>query len=95
MPVEEADLTANAAILGALTGLVAALIICSIHYVLDDSIYLESDFAERFDVPFLGTLTRKGSDLCKQELKGNLSYLLKEEHGYRLVFAPLNIAADF
>jgi len=94
VPVEEADLTANAAILGALIGLVAALIICSIHYVLDDSIYLESDFTERFNIPFLGTLTRKGSDLCKQELKDNLSYLLKEENGYHLVFTPMNIATE-
>ncbi len=94
VPVEEADLTANAAILGALTGLVAALIICSIHYVLDDSIYVESDFTERFDVLFLGTLTRKGSDLCKQELEDNLSHLLKEEKGYHLVFAPMNIVTE-
>lgn len=94
IPVEEADLTANASVLGALLGLVTALIICSIHYVLDDSIYLESDFAERFDVPFMGTMTRKGSDLCKQELKDNLSYLLKEENGYHLVFAPMNIDTE-
>lgn len=91
IPVEEADLTANAAVLGALLGFVAALIICSVHYVLDDSVYLENDFTERFDVPFIGTMTRRNSDLCKQELKENLSHLLKEENGYYLVFAPMNI----
>lgn len=94
MPVEEADLTANAAVLGALIGLVLALIIWSIHCILDDSIYLESDFTERFEVPFLGMMTKKGSDLCKQELKDNLSYLLKEENGYQLVFAPMNISTE-
>lgn len=94
VPVEEADLTANAAVLGAIIGLVFALILWSVHYVLDDSIYIESDFTERFTIPFLGMLTRKASDLCKQELKDNLSYLLKEENGYHLVFAPMNVSTE-
>lgn len=85
LPVEEADLTVNAAILGGIIGLVLALILWTIHHVLDDSVYVESDFTERFTVPFLGMITKNGSELCKQELQDNLSYLLKEESGYYLV----------
>lgn len=92
--VVEDDLTANAAVLGALIGFVMALILCAIHYILDDSIYLESDFTERFDISFLGMLTRQDSDLCRQELRDNLSYLLKQENGYHLVFAPMNISTE-
>ena len=84
--VVEEDLTANAAILGAVVGLVLGVIIWSIYYILDDSIYVEKDFTDRFTVSFLGMITRKDSELCKQELKANTSYLLKEE-AYYLVFA--------
>lgn len=84
--VVEEDLTANAAILGAVVGLFLGIIIWSIYCILDDSIYTEKDFTDRFAVPFLGMITRKDSALCKQELKDNVSYLLKEEE-YYLVFA--------
>ena len=84
--VVEEDLTANAAILGAVVGLFLGVIIWAIYYVLDDSIYVEKDFTDRFEIPFLGMITRRGSELCKQELKANTSYLLKEE-AYYLVFA--------
>lgn len=83
--VVEEDLTANAAILGAVVGLVLGVIIWSIYYILDDSIYVEKDFTDRFEIPFLGMVTRKDSELCKQELMTNASYLLKKEE-YYLVF---------
>lgn len=86
VPVVERDLTPNISAIGAVIGLVLVLILCSIHYILDDSIYVETDFTERFTVPFLGTLTRGSSDSCKKELKDNLNYLLKEDKGYYLVF---------
>lgn len=94
VPVEEADLTANAAVLGAIGGGIFAMVFWSIHYILDDSVYVESDFTERFDIPFLGMMTRKGSQICKQELKDNLSYLLKESGGYYLVHAQMNVTTE-
>ena len=94
IPVEEADLTPNAMVIGALIGVVIAFLYFAFRYVLDDSIYIEKDFAERFEIPFLGMMTRKGSDLCKQELKENLSYLLKEKQGYYLTFAPMHIQTE-
>lgn len=84
--VVEEDLTANAAILGAVVGLFLGVIIWAIYYILDDSIYVEKDLTDRFTIPFLGMITRKDSELCKQELKTNASYLLKEDE-YYLVFA--------
>ena len=94
VPVVEKDLTPNIAAIGAVIGLVLAMILCSIHYILDDSIYVETDFTERFSVPFLGMLIKKDSKLCKQELQSNLSYLLKEEGGYYLAFATMGNNTD-
>ena len=86
VPVEEKNLTPNIMIIGAVAGLVLALVLCSVHYILDDSIYVETDFTSRFAVPYFGMLTRKNSESCKQELTDNLNYLLKEENGYYLAF---------
>ena len=86
VPVEEKNLTPNMVIIGAVIGLVLALTLCSIHYILDDSIYVETDFTSRFNTPFFGMLTRKGSALCNQELEDNVNYLLKEDGDYYLAF---------
>ena len=85
-PVIEKNLTPNMVIIGAVIGLILALTLCSIHYVLDDSIYVETDFTSRFPIPFFGMLTRKNSGACNQELEDNLNYLLKEDTGYYLAF---------
>lgn len=85
-PVIEKNLTPNMVIIGAVIGLILALTLCSIHYVLDDSIYVETDFTSRFPVPFFGMLTRKNSGACNQELEDNLNYLLKEDGAYYLAF---------
>lgn len=85
-PVIEKNLTPNMVIIGAVIGLILALTLCSIHYVLDDSIYVETDFTSRFPIPFFGMLTRKGSDSCDQELEDNVNYLLKEDGAYYLAF---------
>lgn len=92
--VVEEDLTVNAAILGAVVGLFLGIIIWSIYYFLDDSIYVEKDFTDRFAVPFLGMITRKDSELCKQELTTNTSYLLKEEEYYLVFAARENTVTD-
>lgn len=85
-PVIEKNLTPNMVIIGAVIGLILALTLCSIHYVLDDSIYVETDFTSRFPIPFFGMLTRKGSDSCDRELEDNVNYLLKEDGAYYLAF---------
>lgn len=92
-PVIEENLTVNATILGAVVGFVLGIIIWSIYYILDDSIYVEKDFTDRFAIPFLGMMTRKESDVCKQELQDNLTYLLKEGE-YYFVFAEKNANED-
>lgn len=86
VPVVEKDLTPNMIIIGAVIGLILALTLCSIHYVLDDSIYVETDFTSRFPIPFFGMLTRKGADSCDRELEDNLNYQLKEDGAYYLAF---------
>lgn len=86
VPVVEKDLTPNISAIGAVIGLVLVLILCSIHYVLDDSIYVETDLTSRFNIPFFGMITRSGSELCKKELEDNLNYLLKEDGDYYLAF---------
>ena len=65
------------------------MILSSVHYILDDSIYLESDFVSRFKIPFLGMMTCNNSEVCKQELRDNLNYLLKEDFGYYLAFSVM------
>jgi hypothetical protein len=85
-PVIDENLTINAAILGAVLGFFLGMIFFMIYYVLDDSIYVEKDFTDRFAVPFLGMVSKGQSELCKQELAQNAAYLLKEED-YYLVFA--------
>lgn len=82
LPVVEKNLVGNAAVLGAVLGFVFALFAVAFACLLDDSIYLERDFTQRFTVPFLGMMTKKGSESCKQELIENLSYLLKKDQRY-------------
>lgn len=93
-PVMEEDLTANAVLLGAIIGVVTAIFALAFWCLLDDSIYVERDFTERFSIPFLGMMTKKQSEVCCQELKENLSYLLKEEQGYHLVFVNKDVSRE-
>ena len=85
-PVIDENLTVNAAILGAVLGFFLGVIYFMIYYVLDDSIYVEKDFTDRFAVPFLGMVSKGKPTLCKRELEQNMAYLLKED-AYYLVFA--------
>ena len=91
VPAKEPDLTANAAVIGGIIGLLMGFFVYAAMYVLDDSIYMESDFTQRFTQPFLGAITKNGSEYSVQELKENLSYLLKEESGYYIVFASVDV----
>lgn len=93
-PVEEKDLTKNSSVIGAVIGFFIALILCALFYVLDDSIYVETDFTKRFTVPFLGMIARKDSALCRKELENTLAYLLTQDRGYYLVFGSMGVITD-
>lgn len=84
-PIVENDYMINVALFSGAAACVLALLLLAFFYILDDSVYLENDFAQRFDIPFLGILTKNGSKACKQELKDNLAYLCKNGGTYYLV----------
>lgn len=84
-PLAENDYMINIGLFGGAVALVITLLLMTFFYILDDSIYIENDFAQRFHIPFLGMLTKNGSDACKQELKDNLSHLCKADGTYYLV----------
>ncbi len=84
-PVVENDYLVNIMLFGALAGLVLCLLLLAFFYILDDSIYLESDFTQRFEEPFLGMITKADSKRAMQELKDNLAHLCKEDGTYYLV----------
>jgi len=84
-PLVENDYMINMGLFGGAVAFVLTLLLMAFFYFLDDSIYLEKDFTQRFEVPFLGMLTKEGSDFCMQELKENLKYLCNAEGPYYLV----------
>lgn len=85
LPVVEKDLTGNALLLGAVLGFVFSVFAVAFFCLLDDSVYVESDFTDCYEIPFLGMITKKGSAFCKQELKENVSYLLGKDKTYYCV----------
>ena len=84
-PLIENDYTVNIGLFGGAAAFVLTLLVMAFFYILDDSIYIENDFSQRFNVPFLGMITNSGSDFCKQELKDNITYLCKPDGEYYLV----------
>lgn len=84
-PVIETDYMMNVGLFSGVTSFVLILLVLSFFYILDDSIYLEKDFTQRFSVPFLGMITKARSPRCMQELKDNLAYICKEGDVYHLV----------
>lgn len=93
-PVKEKDLSPNIALIAGVIGILLAGFGCAIGYVLDDSIYVEKDYTSRFEGAFLGTMTEKESDLCKQEIGENMEFLLPETSGYYLVFMNMKNHTD-
>lgn len=83
--LKENNRTANAAFLGGLLGVLFTIIVLLILYLLDDSVYVEADFAKRYQIPFLGTVTNKKEERRLQEIKDNYQYLCKSPDGYYLV----------
>jgi len=92
-PLIENDYMINVALFCGIATLVLSLLLLAFFYVLDDSIYIENDFAQRFDVPFFGMLTQAGSEACVQELKDNFAYMCKADGRYHLVAWDNNIDA--
>lgn len=75
--VPRATKTLNAFMFGGILGAVLSFLVLVFFYILDDSIYLEEDFAKRFPIPVLGLLTRGKDADYLEELKGNAAFLLK------------------
>ena len=69
--------TANAALLGLLLGAAAGFFGWLVYYCLDDSIYLEADFENRYGLPVLGILTEKRDPGLIRELETGLAVCLK------------------
>ena len=67
----------NAALLGLILGAAAGFFVWLIWYCLDDSIYLEADFENRYEIPVLGILTEEGDASFRKELETVLSFRLK------------------
>lgn len=67
----------NAALLGLFLGAAAAFFGWLIFYCLDDSIYLEADFENRYGIPVLGILTKNGDASLEKELETALSLRLE------------------
>lgn len=84
-PLIENDYMVNMGLFGGAAAFVLVLLLMAFFYILDDSIYIENDFTQRFDVPFLGMLTKDGSDSCMRELEDNLNYLCNADGVYYLV----------
>ena len=66
-PIIENDYMINVALFSGAAACVLALLMLAFFYILDDSIYLENDFVQRFEVPFFGMLTKNGSILWNRE----------------------------
>ena len=75
--VPRATKTLNAFMFGGILGAVLSFLVLVFFYILDDSIYLEEDFAKRFRIPVMGILTRGKDADYLEELKGNAAFLLK------------------
>lgn len=65
--------------LGAALGLLAGILILAGHYVLDDSVLLESDFEKRYPYPVFGYRTVRPEERWEASLSANLTYRAKKE----------------
>lgn len=92
-PVIENDYMMNVGLFCGVASFVLILLVLSFFYILDDSIYLEKDFTQRYAAPFLGMITKAGSQRTLQELKDNLAYVCKEDT-YYLVAWDNDIAGE-
>lgn len=84
------DRTTSACVAGGVLLGVISLIAIVLHYVLDESIYVQEDIEKRYHCKALGILTRnqKGLQPYARELKANIRYAL----GDKRIFAILDMA---
>ncbi len=78
------DLTKNFAVFGLVFGAMVSLLGLCLVYCMDSSVYLPKDIENRFHIPVLGVLYKKGNEKedredNRQELLANAGYLLKEK----------------
>ena len=66
--------TKRAVLLGAALGLFLTLFGMWIYMILDDAVYVPSQFEERFGFPVLGMELRRDKEWRRQELEANVSY---------------------
>lgn len=66
--------TKRALLLGAALGLFLTLFGMWIYMILDDAVYVPSQFEERFGCPVLGVELRRDKEWRRQELETNVSY---------------------
>lgn len=78
----------NAAVLGAIVGLVVSGFAFAFWCILDDGVYTEKDCS--LPVPFLGFMTRKNSEFCRKELSLNLLEFLEQDKKYSLTVINRN-----
>lgn len=83
--LKEDNRVGNAAFLGGLIGLLLSLFWLLVWYLLDDAVYVETDFTKRSEIPFLGTITNHKDEKCLAELQANYHYLCTDEKGYYAV----------
>lgn len=69
----------NAMFLGGLIAFLLSAFVLAVKYLLKDSIYVETDFAKKYDIPFLGTVTNRKDARFMNELADNYKYICKGE----------------
>ena len=69
----------NAMFLGGLIAFLISAFALGIRYLLNDSVYVETDFTKKYEIPFLGTVTNKKDARLLNELADNYRYICKGE----------------
>ena len=85
------DLTKNFAVFGLVFGAMVSLFGLCLVYCMDSSVYLPKDIENRFHIPVLGVLYKKGNEKedredNRQELLANAGYLLKGKRQIAVVW---------
>lgn len=85
------DLTKNFAVFGLVFGAMVSLFGLCLVYCMDSSVYLPKDIENRFHIPVLGVLYKKGNvkediEDNRQELLANAGYLLKGKQQIAVVW---------
>lgn len=77
--VQYENLIGQAVLLGILLGLLGWIVVISIYYAVEDSIYVESDVADYTEIPVLGFRLKKANEICDKMLATNLKAVSETE----------------